>query len=82
LPLHFGKILTGSHGGNGNPSEDIQRFMNVEKLDKISLSALISKKYSLNEINIAIEEMKNGSIVGRVSIDLKRKYNNERTNKY
>ena len=40
LPLHFGKIITGSHGGETNPEEDIPRFLNM----------LINKQFSLDYI--------------------------------
>jgi len=70
LPLHFGKVLTGSHGGNGNPSEDILRYINVEINNNIDLSRLITSRFPLEEINKAIEGIKDGSIVGRVIIDM------------
>ena len=29
LPLHFGKIITGSHGGESIPNNDIPRYLNL-----------------------------------------------------
>ena len=29
LPLHFGKEIIGSHGGECDPSKDIPRFINL-----------------------------------------------------
>jgi S-(hydroxymethyl)glutathione dehydrogenase / alcohol dehydrogenase len=69
LPLHFGKIITGSHGGNGDPSEDIPRYMLLCKLGKLNLSNLITETYKLSEINQAIEQIKNGSLSGRCVIE-------------
>jgi len=69
LPLHFGKIITGSHGGNGDPSEDIPRYMLLCKLGKLNLSNLITETYNLSEINQAIEQIKNGSLSGRCVIE-------------
>ena len=69
LPLHFGKIITGSHGGNGDPSEDIPRYMLLSKLGKLNLSNLITETYNLSEINQAIEQIKNGSLSGRCVIE-------------
>ena len=35
LPLHFGKTISGSHGGETNPASDIPRYMKL--LSKINL---------------------------------------------
>ena len=47
LPLHFGKLLTGSHGGNGNPTEDIPRYLQLEKLGHLRLEPLFTERFSL-----------------------------------
>ena len=71
LPLHFGKVLTGSHGGDGNPSIDINRYMKVEATSGINMSSILSKKkYSLDEINVAINSFKNGEDAGRIIIGM------------
>ena len=69
LPLHFGKSIRGSHGGDGNPSEDIPRYMALSNLEILKLSDLITETYSLGEINKAIERMKNGKLSGRCVIE-------------
>tara|TARA_B100002003_G_C14123181_1_gene540253 strand:- start:854 stop:1924 length:1071 start_codon:yes stop_codon:yes gene_type:complete len=69
LPLHFGKKITGSHGGNGYPTDDIPRYMLLSKLGKLNLSNLITETHSLMEINQAIERMKNGKLSGRCLIE-------------
>ena len=68
LPLHFGKTITGSHGGNGYPSDDIPRYMLLSELGKLNLSDLITETHSLEEINQAIERMRNGKLSGRCLI--------------
>ena len=71
LPIHFGKVLTGSHGGDGNPSLDINRYIKVEKTSGINMSSILSKKkYSLNEINDAINSFNNGEDAGRIIIGM------------
>ena len=71
LPIHFGKVLTGSHGGDGNPSIDINRYMKVEATCGINMLSILSKKkYSLDEINVAINSLKNGEDAGRIIIDM------------
>ena len=70
LPLHFGKVLTGSHGGEGNPSEDIKRYMELDRKGIINLSKMISSQCSLEKINVAINKLIKGFEVGRIIIKL------------
>ena len=72
LPLHFGKVLTGSHGGNGNPSEDIPRYMQLEKRGRLQLKPLFTERFTLYQINEAIERMRSGDLVGRALIEMNR----------
>lgn len=65
LPLHFGKTLQGSHGGEANPHEDIPRFQKLLNAGKIQLTPLITDKFSLDKINQAIQKMRAGDIAGR-----------------
>ncbi len=71
LPLHFGKQIIGSHGGESLPQTDIPRFNEMYKRGKISLKNLITAKYSLDQINDAIADMKSGKIGGRCVIEMK-----------
>lgn len=68
LPLHFGKVLTGSQGGNCQPNEDIPRLFNLFNQDKMKLKELITNIYRLDEVNTAIASMRNGTIQGRCMI--------------
>jgi S-(hydroxymethyl)glutathione dehydrogenase/alcohol dehydrogenase len=68
LPMHFGKSIIGSHGGETVPQIDIPRINNLYLEKRIKLKNLISKTYSLNEINTAISDIRNGLVSGRVSI--------------
>ena len=68
LPLHFGKIITGSHGGESVPQDDIPRYHNMYLANRISLQELITEKYSLEDVNIAIDNMRNGQASGRCLI--------------
>jgi S-(hydroxymethyl)glutathione dehydrogenase/alcohol dehydrogenase len=68
LPLHFGKIITGSHGGESIPQDDIPRYHNMYLANRISLEELITEKYYLEDVNIAIENMRNGQASGRCLI--------------
>ncbi len=70
LPLHFGKVITGSHGGNGNPSEDIPRYLQLEKQGKLKLKPLFTERFTLCQINEAIERMRSGDLVGKALIEM------------
>ena len=70
LPLHFGKIILGSHGGECIPDKDIPRYMKLLIHKKISFKGLVTSRYKLDDINIAINKMRSGSSSGRIIIDL------------
>ena len=63
LPLHFGKILTGSHGGESDPSTDIPKYIDLYKKHKINLEHMITRTFDLDDINKAIEAIRKGEIV-------------------
>jgi S-(hydroxymethyl)glutathione dehydrogenase / alcohol dehydrogenase len=69
LPLHFGKVITGSHGGETVPEIDIPRYHHLYEKGQIRLKELITHRIKLPEINDAIIAMRNGSISGRVIIE-------------
>jgi len=70
LPLHFGKGLSGSHGGEAIPQTDIPRYQNLYKNKRIKLQELLSDEFCLDQINDAISGMRNGDISGRVIINM------------
>ena len=70
LPLHFNKVLTGSHGGDAAPHEDIPRYLKLLNDGKMSLTGLITHEFSLDDINDAVELMKSGEVTGRVLVKL------------
>ena len=70
LPLHFGKGLSGSHGGEAIPQVDILRYQNLYRQGRIKLREIITHYYPLDQINEAISGMRNGKISGRCLIKL------------
>src|SRR5436190_10752750 len=70
LPLHFGKELKGSHRGEAIPQEDIPRYQCLYRAGKIHLRELLTDHFPLDDINIAIAKMRDGSIAGRCLIKL------------
>lgn len=70
LPLHFGKRLTGSQGGECVPQDDIPRYHRLARDKKIDLKELITARYSLEDINQAIDDMREGKLSGRCMISM------------
>ena len=70
LPLHFGKTISGSHGGETIPNEDIPRYQKLFDAGRIQLKPLITDHFKLEEINTAIQKMRNGEIAGRCLIKM------------
>ena len=68
LPLHFGKVLTGSHGGETMPERDIPRYLALFRAGRLPLKSLITERFALDDINRAIEGMRSGRIAGRCMI--------------
>lgn len=70
LQLHFGKILTGSHGGEAVPQDDIPRLMRFYREGQLNLRELVTDVYGLEQVNIAIDSMRNGTVKGRCMLKI------------
>ncbi|MEM8493950.1 MAG: zinc-binding dehydrogenase [Planctomycetota bacterium] len=70
LPLHFDKTLTGSHGGSCQPATDIPRYLKLVETGRLDLTPLITHRYRLDDINRALDELRDGTVAGRCMIDL------------
>jgi S-(hydroxymethyl)glutathione dehydrogenase / alcohol dehydrogenase len=68
LPLHFDRSLFGSHGGECQPDIDIPRYVRLCQSGKLHFNQIVGKRYSLTEINQAIEDMRTGAIAGRAIV--------------
>ncbi len=69
LPLHFKKILTGSHGGSSIPDIDIPRYIRLINQKKMTLENLITHEFKLIDINKAIDLFRTGK-AGRIIIKM------------
>jgi len=69
LPLHFGKTLSGSHGGEAIPQTDIPRYHQLFRTGRIQLKNLITNYYPLEKINEALDGVRSGAIAGRCLIE-------------
>lgn len=67
LPLHFKKVLTGSHGGSAEPNIEIPRLIRLCQNGKMKLDGLITDEFSIDKINEAIDVVRGGQ-AGRVII--------------
>lgn len=70
LPLHFGKGITGSHGGEAVPHQDISRYQRLYRNGRIKLCGLITNFYSLDRVNEAISAMRDGGVTGRCLVTM------------
>ncbi len=73
LPLHFGKGLFGSHGGEAVPNEDIPRYQNLFRAGRIKLRELLTERLPLAQVNTAIDNMRSGKTSGRCLIQMDRR---------
>ena len=69
LPLHFEKILTGSHGGDAVPDIDIPRYIRLINQKKMTLEKIITHEFDLTDINSAIDLLRSGK-AGRIIIKM------------
>jgi S-(hydroxymethyl)glutathione dehydrogenase/alcohol dehydrogenase len=67
LPIHFNKILTGSHGGDARPHIDIARLIRLNQAGRLSFDGIITHEFPLDRINDALDMVRGGS-AGRVLI--------------
>ena len=69
LPLHFKKVLKGSHGGSSVPDVEIPRFIRLMRQGKMKLDGLFTHEFPLDRINPALEAIRTGE-AGRVLINM------------
>ena len=69
-PLHFNQEIIGSSGGQCNPDIDIPKIIKLVDNNQLDLKGLIGKTYTLEEINLALVELRTGDISGRLIIRL------------
>ena len=60
LPIHFNKVLTGSHGGDSRPHIDIPRIIRLQKAGRLSFAGIITDEFPLAEINAALALVRSG----------------------
>ena len=63
LSLHFGKLLTGSHGGESLPADDIPRLVRMMEAKRFDPSGFVSHRIPLEQINDGISRMRSGEVI-------------------
>ncbi len=69
LPIHFNKVLTGSHGGDAVPQVDIPRLIRLNRAGRLSFDGIITHEFTLNRINDALDLVRSGA-AGRVVLNI------------
>jgi S-(hydroxymethyl)glutathione dehydrogenase/alcohol dehydrogenase len=69
LPIHFNKVLTGSHGGDAVPHVDIPRLIRLNQANRVSFDGIITHEFSLDNINQALDLVRSGH-AGRVLVNV------------
>ncbi len=64
-----GKKIFDSQGGQTNPDIDIINYIKLIENNRIDLDKIITKRIKLDDINQAIEEIKNNKITGKCIIN-------------
>jgi len=59
--LGQGRSIKATQGGRVSPSEDLPRYINLYKSGLLSIDKMISHRFSLDEINLAVETLKSGT---------------------
>ena len=61
LPLHFGRVLTGSEGGQSQPEKDIPEIFRALAERKIYWRGFVSHRGRLQSLNSDLSEMRSGA---------------------
>jgi len=69
LPIHLGKVLTGSEGGDCKPDIDIPRVIKLNQSGRLSFDGIITHEFSLDDVNAALDLVRSGS-AGRVLLNI------------
>lgn len=69
FPLHFGRRVFGSHGGGTVPDRDIPRYIRLYEQGRLKLDELITHRFSLDDINDAVDHVKSGD-AGRCAVEM------------
>ncbi|MFM8458812.1 MAG: zinc-binding dehydrogenase, partial [Chthoniobacterales bacterium] len=67
LPLHFGRTLTGSEGGQSRPEIDIPEILRVLDKGNIAWHGFISHRGKLADVDQIIGQMRSGEVIHAIA---------------
>lgn len=62
------RLLRGTSGGSGRPDRDFPMYIRWYKEGKLPLDLLVSRRYRLEQINEALDDLARGAIAGRAIV--------------
>lgn len=68
LPLHFGRTLTGSEGGQSRPHEDIPKILGQIAAGAFDPSDFINRRGSLSGVGNVMADMRKGEVIHAVLV--------------
>ena len=68
--MHFGKEIVGSFGGESIPNKDIPRLLTLYENNIANFKKLITSRFSLENVNDAINMIRDGKTAGRVMVNM------------
>ena len=68
LPLHFGKSILGTTGGEARPDADIPRYMRLARSRGLDFRSIITETGTIDQVNDLIAAMRSGRSAGRCVI--------------
>lgn len=60
LSFHSGKSIFATDGGQTNPTVDIPRYISLYQRGRLKLDSLVTHRFTLDEVNTALEKIRNG----------------------
>jgi Zn-dependent alcohol dehydrogenase len=72
LPMHMlfgGKVYRGAPGGCSTPDRDFPLLVRWYKEGKLPLELMVTRRYSLDQINEACDALARGEITGRAIVE-------------
>jgi len=66
LPLHFGRVLTGSEGGQSQPEQDIPDILQVLASNKLNVAGFVTDRGALDDLPDIMERMRRGEVTHAV----------------
>jgi Zn-dependent alcohol dehydrogenase len=68
--LFVGKIFRGAPGGSCRPDRDLPMFVRWFREGRLPLDRLVTRRYTLDQINEACDALAHGEIAGRAIVEL------------